>query len=368
MRRALCAMLLASTITGCATANPSPPGLLYVGQQQVPGGAELDGTVIGGLSGLSYDAQRDAYFIVSDDRSAKNPARFYEARIRLDGNGISSLDFIATHPWLDAGGRPFAPLDPAARPPVVPPDAEGIAVDPGRHRLYWSSEGERMTDDPNGPVLQDPFVRIADFEGRYLGEFALPPALRMSAGDSGPRRNEGLEGLTVTPSGRWVWAAMEGPLYQDGPLPSDTEGALTRITRFDPDTGAATAQYAYPLDAVSAGPGGDNGVSALVALEDATFVVVERGFAGRNSVRLYRAEVADADNLLDLPALADHQVRPMPKTLLADLTMTPGLTRLDNIEGITLGPTLPDGRRAVVLISDDNFSPTQVTQVLAFAM
>ncbi|MGV0803164.1 esterase-like activity of phytase family protein, partial [Mycolicibacterium elephantis] len=40
----------------------------------------------------------------------------------------------------------------------------------------------------------------------------------------------------------------------------------------------------------------------------------------------------------------------------------------DNIEGITLGPTLPDGRQSVVLVSDDNFSADQFTQFLAFAL
>ncbi|MGE2715054.1 esterase-like activity of phytase family protein [Mycolicibacterium litorale] len=369
-RRALCISLLsASAITGCAPADWSaPPALQYLGDHRVPDGAALAGTVIGGLSGISYDAHRDVYVVISDDRSARGPARFYDARIALSGNGFGAIEFVATHPLLDADGRPFAPLDVAARPPVVPPDPEAIAVDLDRRRLYWTSEGERLTDEPTGPVLQDPFVRIADFDGRYLGEFALPPTLRMSAENTGTRRNLALEGLTVTPGGQAVWAGMEGPLLQDGPLPSDTEGALTRITRFDPDTGTADAQYAYPLDAVSAGRGGDNGLSDLVAVDDSTLLVVERGFAGRNSVRIYRAEVADADNVLDLPALGGREVRPMAKTLLVDLATTPGLNRLDNIEGITLGPALPDGRRTVVLIGDDNFSPTQITQVVAFAM
>ena len=58
----------------------------------------------------------------------------------------------------------------------------------------------------------------------------------------------------------------------------------------------------------------------------------------------------------------------MTKTLLADLTTTPGLSPLDNTEGITLGPMLPDGRQSVVLVSDDNFSSTQITQFLAFVL
>ena len=60
-------------------------GLRYLGQMRVWPGATLDGTVIGGLSGISYDPSRQLYYIISDDRSAKNPARFYTARISLSG-------------------------------------------------------------------------------------------------------------------------------------------------------------------------------------------------------------------------------------------------------------------------------------------
>lgn len=352
-----CCLLLAA----CGRADTATDGLQYLGQKQIPPGATLDGTVIGGLSGISYDADRQLYYIVSDDRSAKNPARFYTARISLSDNGIGDVEFASTHPWLDADGRPFAPLDVDARPPVVPPDAEGIAIDTRRQRLYWSSEGERR-----GPALLDPWVRIADLDGRYVGEFALPPMLEMSYDERGPRRNSGLEGLTLTPDGRYLYAAMEGPGFEDGELPSGERGALTRITRFDVEARKPVAQYAYPLDAVVAGPGGDNGLSDLVALDNTSFLVVERGYGTRAASRLYRASVDDAADVLMLSSL--DGVTTMTKTLLADLTRTPGLSPLDNIEGITLGPRLPDGRQSIVLVSDDNFAPTQLTQFLAFAV
>ena len=41
---------------------------------------------------------------------------------------------------------------------------------------------------------------------------------------------------------------------------------------------------------------------------------------------------------------------------------------LDNVEGMTFGPRLPDGRRSIVLVSDDNFAAAQCTQFLLFAM
>ncbi|MCT7660335.1 esterase-like activity of phytase family protein [Mycobacterium deserti] len=344
----------------CATAETPPPdGPTYLGQQRLTPGETFDGTAVGGLSGISYDPGSRLYYIVSDDRSAKNPARFYTARITLSDNGIDGVEFVSTHPWRNVDGRPFAPLDTATRPPVVPPDPEGIAFDGGRQRLYWSSEGER-----EGEALLDPWVRIATLDGAYVGEFALPPSLHVSAGQAGPRQNRALEGLALTPSGRYLWVAMEGPGSPDGPLPTEADGALTRVTQLDVETRSATAQYAYPVDRVSAGPDGDNGLTDLVALDDQTFLTVERGYGTHVAARLYRVSVGDAEDVLARPSLAG--ARPMTKTLLADLTAT--VEKLDNIEGITLGPQLPDGRQSLLLVSDDNFSPQQVTQFVAFAL
>lgn len=352
LRRILLAGVL--VVSACGPAH-AEPGLDYLGQHQVAPGATLDGTVIGGLSGISYDPAADLYYVISDDRSAKNPARFYTARITLSDNGIGDVEFVGTHPWLDRGGQPFAPLNIDTQPPVVPPDPEAIAFDARRQRLYWTSEGERRVEGPAAPILLDPWVRTAGLDGAFLGEFALPEGFRMSADEHGPRRNSTLEGLTLTPDGRYLWAAMEGPGYDDGPPPDAQRGALTRIVRLDAESGALDGQYTYPLDPVSAGPGGDNGLSDLVALDDNSFLVIERGFGTHVAVRIYRASLAEGSTELR-------------KTLLADLTATPSLSPLDNIEGITLGPKLPDGRQSVIAVSDDNFSPTQVTQFLLFAL
>ena len=53
------------------------------------------------------------------------------------------------------------------------------------------------------------------------------------------------------------------------------------------------------------------------------------------------------------------------KRLVADLR-TLKLAQLDNLEGMSWGPPLGAGLRSLVLMSDDNFSPRQVTQFLAF--
>lgn len=352
-------------VAGCAP-RPAEPDLSYLGQAQIASGAVFDDTVIGGLSAISYDPGRDLYYVISDDRSAKNPARFYTVRLALSDDGVDEATVTGVR-WLrDESGHPSPPLSPETTPPTVPPDPEGIAFDPARQRLYWSSEGERRLDLPAGPVLADPSVNIADLDGRYLGRFTMPPGMAMSTSETGPRRNKTLEGLTLTPGGDHLVAAMEGPGYDDGPLPTRERGALTRLTTFDVETAAPIAQHAYPLEPVPA-TAASNGLSDLVALSETAFLVVERAGAAPPTVRVFLAELGDATDVSGLASLPGAAVAPMTKTLVADLSTPPGPVPLDNIEGITLGPALPDGRASVVLVSDDNFSPTQVTQFLLLA-
>jgi hypothetical protein len=42
--------------------------------------------------------------------------------------------------------------------------------------------------------------------------------------------------------------------------------------------------------------------------------------------------------------------------------------RLDNLEGMTLGPRLPDGSQSLLLVSDNNFNSLQITQLLLFRL
>lgn len=334
--------------------EPPPSELTFLGKVDFAHGLLFDDTTVGGLSGISYDAAGDRFFVISDDRAAKNPSRFYTVRIALSDSALTRVELLAGTALLDTDGEPFAPASATS----VPPDPEGIAFDAQRRQLYWSSEGERTDESELAP-----WVRTTGLDGAFRGEFDLPAELTTTAAGEGPRRNRALEGLTLTPDGSALWAAMEGPLIGDGELSTETEGALTRLTRFDPDTGEATAQYGYPLDAVSSGAGGDVGLSDLVALDDNSFLVVERGFGTRVSSRLYRAEIGGADDILG-QARADGAT-PVGKTLVADLTE---LHPVDNVEGITLGPNMVDGRQTVIMVTDDNFSPKQVTQFLAFAL
>ena len=115
-----------------------------------------------------------------------------------------------------------------------------------------------------------------------------------------------------------------------------------------------------------------NGLVELVALDRHTFLAMERSFSvgapgTGNTIKLYVVELAGAKNISARASLAGQldKIRPVQKTLLLDLDDL-GIP-LDNVEGMAFGPDLADGRRTLVLVSDNNFAPAQFTQFLLFA-
>jgi hypothetical protein len=116
-----------------------------------------------------------------------------------------------------------------------------------------------------------------------------------------------------------------------------------------------------------------NGLVELLPFNDQFMLAMERSFSvgapgTGNTIKLYHVALAGADDVDDLDSLAGRlgSLRTARKTLLLDLRSL-GLP-LDNVEGMTLGPRLPDGRRSLVLVSDNNFAATQFTQFLLFAL
>ena len=66
-----------------------------------------------------------------------------------------------------------------------------------------------------------------------------------------------------------------------------------------------------------------------------------------------------------LPALKDATFTPATKRLVLNLNEL-GLPKVDNIEGLSFGPKLPNGHDSLVLVSDNNFNKDQITQFLVF--
>src|SRR5690348_1165690 len=76
----LAAFLLAAA--GGASAEPNlVASLRFLGATTIPNDTKVDGTLVGGLSGLDYNPASGTWAVISDDKSDKAPARFYLGRI-----------------------------------------------------------------------------------------------------------------------------------------------------------------------------------------------------------------------------------------------------------------------------------------------
>jgi hypothetical protein len=370
--KSLTMLAAALVLCGCAThgaGTDSQVGTLrLIGEQRLVHRMAYQGTTVGGLSGIDYDRAKDSWVIVSDDRSALQPARFYDARLTFDGQAFSAVDLTGVHTLRQQDGSPHPAFGDFPRLGGTVLDLESIRVDPRDGTIWFTSEGDVR-------LGLDPVVRHARADGTWIGELPLPPMFHVARDDvSGVRNNLNVEGLGFAPDGASLWLALEAPLVEDGPVPAPAAGALTRVTQLD-RSGRVLGQYAYPIDPIPTAPGpgmaAENGVSEILASGSHTLLVLERaavqGADGkyRNHVRIYEMDVRGATDVANLRSLRGAAVTPARKRLVLDLD-TLALPALDNIEGFAWGPRLANGHATLVLISDDNFSATQVTQLLAF--
>lgn len=333
----------------------------FRGEAVLATGFVFAGTEVGGLSGITYDAALDVYYAISDDRSQIGPARFYTLRIDLADGRLDSSDitFVGVTTLRRYDGTLFPPLS---------LDPEGIALTRDL-TLVVTSEGDANR-------LIDPFVRVFDRSGVPVEDLPLP-AYFLPAADrlSGVRNNLAFESAGVPPNGEFFFTGTENALVQDGPEASLTAGSPSRLLRYHLLAGRLDRQYLYftgpiPEPPVPVGGFATNGLVELLPLNNEFLLAMERSFSvgAGNTIRLYLVALLGADDISGVAGLAGNiaQVRPARKTLLLDLDSL-GIP-LDNVEGMTFGPTLPDGRRSLILVADNNFSPTQATQFLLFAV
>lgn len=342
----------------------------FLGEVIVPTGTSFAGTEIGGLSSITFDRGRGVYHTLSDDqgnRPTEDPVRYYTVSIDLDDGSLDEGDvtFVDVTQLYETNKTPFAPggLDP-----------EGFAL--GRQGFfYMSSEGNISTD----PII-DPFIRRYNRNGRATADLPIPDKYIPNGVDWGVRFNLAFESLNVTPDGRQLVTAGEGALFQDGPPSTFTNGSLARILLYDNAKRATIAEYVYEVGpwAEPSSIFGVNGIVEVLPIDNAgTMLVMERSFSvggvsgggTGNVVEIHEVSTQGATDVLGIDALYEGgspiALTPVSKKLVFafnDLGIP-----IDNIEGMTFGPDLPDGRRTIVIVSDNNFSPGQFTQFIVLA-
>jgi len=370
------ALSLLLALGGCAqlpapkTTPDTVSSMRLIGEQRLPWRVQFQGTMVGGLSGIDYDAARGDWLMISDDRSEHNPGRYYRARLAYDDKSFKSVELTSVVTLLQPDGQAYPSRENFKRHGGVVPDFESARVDPRDGTIWYTSEGDV-------PAGLPPFVRHAKADGTFLSELPLPAMFDVPAdGKAGPRNNQSFEGLSFSPDGNSLWVSMEGPMIQDGALPDPRTGAVNRITHFGRD-GKVLGQFAYPLDAIPASPGqgkfADNGISEILALSETRLLAMERSGVQADDgsfqdfVRIYEINADGASDIQQLATLNGATYTPLKKRLVLDLNQL-RMPRVDNLEGISLGPVLPNGHASLVLVSDDNFGKDQVTQLLLFEL
>lgn len=310
----------------------------------------FEGTQVSGLSALARVGRESAIALV--DNIGTTPARFYHLRYHTRGDLDVEVDDVTTLTRPDGTAYTGADFD-----------GEGMVVERGGKTILASSETE--------PSIR----RFQRSDGRQVGELSVPSRFHVApAGDAA--ENATFESLSVAPDGRTLYAGMEGPLASDG---VDTSGrGLNRILRYEGLPGGTyevAEQLAYRTDQ-------GLGLVELVALGGDQVLALERGYTPDvgNTIRLYQVDTADASDVTGVPSLqsASDPHTFVVKDLLVDLVTCPpsGATAkqpqpnplLDNVEAMALGRRLGGDRYELLLLSDDNANPTQITRFYRLAV
>jgi len=384
----------------------------FLGEYRLPA-QDFQGTQIGGLSGISYDRLRDRFYALSDDPGIYGPPRFYTLRLEL-----------ATEPNADSPQINLAAVVPESvtvlRSPIgdpIAPDTiypKSIALSP-QSSVYIASGGNASLGI--GPELTEfsletgTQIRELPVPDRYQPRKTQTQPPDLEAADEltnnrstnnrsqGIQPNGGFAALTLSPTvgaGATLiepfrlFTATERPLWQDQnrtgvsneatPASSDrfsppdliaSGGGRNRLLHYLIQDGPPIliAEHLYLL---SQGPQWSmmTGLSELMTLDQGGhFLSLERstGLKGASAC-LFQVAIGGATDISGISSLPEtpNGIAPVRKQLLLDLADL-GL-HLEDLEGMTLGPQLPDGSRSLLLVSDNNFKEGVDTQFLLFRL
>ena len=339
----------------------------FLGQTTFPSSTTVGGTTVGGLSGITYDAVNNQFYAISDAKSSPGDPRFYTLNIDLSSGSLGAVNFTGVTQLKDTGGTPYS---------AGISDTEGIALT-NNGSVYISSEGIL---DSGVPPYVNPFVREFSLSsGNQINNLTIPnkfiPEGNLSdpAPPFGPptpvtptkgvRKNLAFESLSFTPDKQFLFTTTEVALAQDfSTFNVGLGNSSNRILRFDKSGNSYTpsSEFLYK-------PETQRALTDLLAIDSNTLIAIERGNSSEpHTIKLFEVSLAGATDVQGTEALNNSTSGKTlaTKTLIADLSTISGLSPLGNFEGLTFGPTLPNGKLSLILIGDNNFSNN--TRIAAF--
>lgn len=334
----------------------------YLDEYIIPADFEFENTKVGGLSDLDFDGNH--FYAVCDVPSSP---RIYKFKLQIEDYKIIGASFLEV---IQIDPEQIFPNDSTQIPFW---DSEGLVYDRDRDVFIISSEGSIQS-------LKNPYVAEINPDGKLLDTYYLPEYFEADA-KRGLRDNGVFEGLTESFDQTAIWVSTELPMERDGGTSRlyKTNSPI-RITLFDKTDKHPQKQFIYLLDRIRKIPllpFAWHGVSAILNYDEGKFIFLERTFsAGHGNkahrIRLFEVDAKNATNTLEIHKLKgkiNRQVVPAEKKLLFDFKEVKHKLShklIDNIEGISFGPQLPNGNQSLILISDNNFSSwtSQLNQII----
>ena len=375
---AAAAWLAATTATTAAVAAVAAPnfvnGLALDGAMlDLSGGSSVNNGRVGYFSDIYYDTHRNEWWGLSD-RGPGGGTISYDTRVQrftLDVNkdtGAISNFKIAATVVFKSGVNALNGLAPAGTAtPGLAFDPEGMVVNP--------RTGTLLVSDEYGPSVRE-FSRSGELLRSYTTPANLVPRNTVSgayygngdgSNNAGKRSNRGMEGLAISPDGKFAFGMLQSALLDEG----GGNGAVNRIVKYDTVSGQAVAQYAYAMKRSGQG----QGISALVAINDHEFFVLERNNRGVGvgatfataDKEVFRIDLAGATDVTGINLSSGAAFTAVTKSaqvldLDANTLAALGNKSPEKWEGLAIGPKLNNGSYLLLAGTDNDYSVTQNAQ------
>jgi hypothetical protein len=320
-------------------------------------------TRVGGLSGLSYDKEKNMLYAISDDSGKFAPTRFYGMSIDLSHH--VNLNFQLTTEL-----NSFTPGD---KENFYDIDTEGIVV---------TKSGKVIASSETLLKGSKNYIKIYDSKGKQISDIELSDKFTPRSGkkemadDSDKTQTQGVypnksfESLgSFGDEAEILYTANERPLAQD----YLADHKIIRIVKLvkNGEKYSTESEFAYEIENMR-----ENGIVDITAIDENHLLTLERSFDSNTqkvTVQLFDVKLKGARDYKDVFSFEEENkqrpVEVVSKRLLMNLNdILPffpyGYRKIDNLEGMTFGPKLPNGHQSLILVSDNNFSTNQMTQVI----
>jgi hypothetical protein len=348
------------------------------GALDVSGGTDANDGRLGYFSDLWYDAKRKHWWALSD-RGPGGGVLNYATRVqrfKLDVDPatgrVGGFKVLQTIIFRDEAGNPLDGIAPSPTNVLGGAfDPEGFVIHPKTGRFYVSDEyGPSLYEFSREGIRVRTFATPANVVPRNAA--TLMPNFAADTGNTaGKRANRGFEGLAISPDGAFVYTMLQSAMLDEGA----GNGVCNRIVKFDTVSGESVAQYAYKMEGATQ----SRGISALVALNDHEFLVLERNNRGIGvgaeltppNKKIFRIDLAGATDVSGASLASGCEAVKVAKTgpwldLAANTLAELGNKVPEKWEGLAVGPQLRDGSYLLLAGTDNDYSVTQNTSNVQF--